>query len=222
MKTELIKTLDGSHTLYRSDLDEHYHSIHGAIQESMHVFINPGIIRNPKFFLRIFEVGFGTGLNVMLSIIEAEKLKKSLVIESIEKYPLEMEIIRSLNYSDFFPSGYDRIFSLIHAQKWDTPEFITPDAQLMKISGDISTCQLSGQYDVIYFDAFSPDKQPELWTVGICIKLFNALQNEGILLTYCVKGQVRRQLEAAGFIVEKIPGPPGKKHVLKAIKKDTL
>ena len=218
MYTELIATGDGSHTLFRPDLNESYHSIHGAIQESTHVFINPGLLNksvNPV--IRIFEVGFGTGLNVILSLIEAEKMKLSLVIDSIEKYPLSMETISKLNYPKYLPVEYKDLFTEIHEKEWNKSIHIN-SMKLTKISQDFKDYEFRDSYDLVYFDAFSPEKEPELWTRDIFSKIYNALIIGGYLLTYSVKGQVRRDMQDIGFTVEKLPGPPGKKQILKAIK----
>ena len=217
MYTELIETGDGSHTLFRPDLNESYHSIHGAIQESMHIFINPGITKSEKSVLRIFEVGFGTGLNVILSLIEAEKLKVSLTIDSIEKYPLSLETISKLNYPQYLPAEYKHLFHEIHEKEWNKSITIN-SLKLTKISQDLRSYEFQDSYDLVYFDAFSPEKEPDLWLREIFLKIYNALNIGGYLLTYSVKGQVRRDMQDIGFTVEKLPGPPGKKQILKAIK----
>jgi tRNA U34 5-methylaminomethyl-2-thiouridine-forming methyltransferase MnmC len=217
MKIDLIKTEDGSHTLYRHDLNEHYHSIHGAMQESIHVYINTGLKEISKPVIRIFEVGFGTGLNTILSLIEAEKMKKSLVYDCIEKYPLPPEIINTLNYPDILPLKYREIFYKIHNEKWnEVLHFESMD--LTKIMGDIKDYEFTCSYDIVYFDAFGPDKQPELWSSDIFLKIYNATNKGGFLVTFSVKGEVRRCLKELGFKVERLQGPPGKKHILKAIK----
>jgi tRNA U34 5-methylaminomethyl-2-thiouridine-forming methyltransferase MnmC len=217
MKVDLIKTKDGSHTLYRPDLNEYYHSIHGAIQESQHVYINSGLKCISRPVIRIFEMGFGTGLNVILSLIEAEKTNRFLIYDSIEKFPLNSGIINILNYKDLIPSEYREKFLAIHHGKWD--EILDfKNMQLTKISGDFLKYEFTAFYDLIYFDAFGPEKQPELWSAEIFHKIFNATNEGGLLMTFSVKGEVRRSLNQAGFKIEKLVGPPGKKQILKAEK----
>jgi tRNA U34 5-methylaminomethyl-2-thiouridine-forming methyltransferase MnmC len=217
MKLDLVKTKDGSHTLYRPDLNEYYHSIHGAIQESIHVYINSGLNEISQPVVRIFEVGFGTGLNAILSLIEAVKMKKSLVYDGIESYPLSPEVINTLNYPDILPLKYREIFYQIHKEKWN--ETLHFDSMVLtKIMADMNNYEFTRKYDIIYFDAFGPDKQPELWTSEIFFKIYNAIDKGGFLITFSVKGEVRRRLQTLGFSVEKLQGPPGKKQILKAIK----
>ena len=217
MNTDLKMTKDGSHTLYRKDLDEHYHSIRGARQESMHVYINPGLKEISKEVIRIFEVGFGTGLNTILSLIEAEKMNKSLVYDSIEKYPLPTDIINQLNYPDLLPAEYREVFYKIHTGKWgEVSDF--GNMELTKIHADIRDYTFTGSYDIIYFDAFGPEKQPELWTADILEKIYHATEPGGLFITYSVKGEVRRLLQGLGFRVERLKGPPGKKEILRAVK----
>ncbi len=217
MKVDLIKTKDGSHTLYRPDLNEYYHSIHGALQESQHVYINSGLKATSKPIIRVFEMGFGTGLNVILSMIEAEKTNITLLYDCIEKYPLSSELINTLNYPDFLPPGYREIYFKIHQGNWNETLYFGK-MQLTKIKGDIIKYEFNSCYDIIYFDAFGPDKQPELWSPDIFHKIFNATNEGGFLITFSVKGEVRRNLQHAGFKIEKLSGPPGKNEILKAQK----
>ena len=216
MKVELIKTKDGSHTLFRPDLNEYYHSVHGAIQESQHIYIS-GLKEISKSVIRIFEVGFGTGLNTILSLIEAEKINKTLIYDCIEKYPLSPEVTNQLNYPDHIPYRYHQIFLQLHQCKWN--EIIHfENMQLTKIMGDLINYEFKYSYDIIYFDAFGPDKQPELWSSDIFTKIYNATNKGGILMTFSVKREVRRRLQDSGFMVERLAGPPGKNQILKALK----
>ena len=217
MELQLKKTRDGSYTLYRPDLDEHYHSIYGAVQESQYIYINNGLQLISKPVIRIFDLGFGTGLNAILSLIDSDKSGKALIYDSIEKYPLNTGYIRKLNYTDFLPENYHDIFYKIHDYQWNVSE-IAGSMKLTKISGDIRDYVFTGKYDLIYFDAFSPEKEPDLWSADIFRKIFHALDQGGLLVTYSVKGKIRRILADIGFTIQKIQGPPGKKQILKASK----
>jgi tRNA U34 5-methylaminomethyl-2-thiouridine-forming methyltransferase MnmC len=215
MKVDLKTTKDGSHTLYRPDLDEHYHSVYGAIEESMHIYIHCGlnIIRKPG--VRIFEVGFGTGLNAILSIIEAEKTDRILRYHTIEKYPLDRSLIHKLNYNQYLDPKYHEVFYSLHDAEWDQSRNIGKTS-FLKIRGDIADYKPEENYDLIYFDPFSPEKEPELWSHGIFEKIYKSLIRGGYLVTYSVKGDIRRLLTDLGFHVERLPGPSGKKHILRA------
>ncbi len=222
-KKQFLITEDGSHTLYLPDLDETYHSIHGAIQESNYVFIERGL----NYFaekenvekLRIFEVGFGTGLNTLLSAIYAEKHQLFLQYESIEPFPLEKDEIQKLNYpiiTDWLFS--DDLFQNIHNSSWNEWIGISTYFQLRKVKAKIQDYEGSGMFDVCYFDAFAPSKQPEMWNSEILEKFFLLLNHKGIFVTYCAKGQLKRDLKSIGFEVETLPGPPGKMQMVRAIK----
>jgi tRNA U34 5-methylaminomethyl-2-thiouridine-forming methyltransferase MnmC len=217
--TEIILTEDGSHTLFIPELNEHYHSVHGAIQESNHIFINTGLdfcIVNP---IRIFEVGFGTGLNALLSAIYSFTHDKQIFYTAIEKYPLNNEIINSLNYKGLVKDECRVYFDRIHKAEWNIPEKITNGFTLLKVKGDLSTDPIKGNYDLIYFDAFGPDKQPEMWTEDIFRKISEITVTGGIMVTYSVKGVVKRILQKTGFNIILLPGPPGKRLILRAVKK---
>ena len=215
------QTADGSFTLYNSLLDEHYHSIHGALNESIHVFINRGFLDfvdlyNPVKNLNILEIGFGTGLNCILTFIETLKLNISLNYTSLEPFPLEMKIIDNLNFN-LDPKQLD-VFKLIHQSFWGKAVKINKQFSLEKYKLELKDFNTNKFYDIIYFDAFAPKKQPELWEVDVFSKLFNLTSNNGVLVTYCAKGQVRRDLEKVGYFVERLDGPPGKREMLRATK----
>ena len=214
---ELVKTSDGSDTLYLKDIDEHYHSTHGAIQESNHVFIEAGLLTWNKSSLTIFEVGFGTGLNAYLSILES--IKKELVIYyiTVEKYPLPAEIWKSLNYPHIIENGNPLLFKNIHAAPWNQEVNITPFFSILKLSADLLLLDLLALpfFDLVYYDAFSPEKQPELWETSVFKQLADHCNPEAKIVTYCAKGAVRRSMKEAGFIPERIPGPPGKREMLR-------
>jgi tRNA U34 5-methylaminomethyl-2-thiouridine-forming methyltransferase MnmC len=221
LKREIKITADGSSTIYLPELEENYHSIYGAVQESMHVFIESGLFQfSARKTIRIFEMGFGTGLNCLLSLLYSKQ--KEVFYYALEKYPLDKEIWSQLNYAEILEKD-DRllnIFSAIHAREWDKrPVEMSPGFFLAKELGDISSFQSGQQFDLIYFDAFAPQVQPELWTAEIFQKMHDILLPEGILVTYCAKGSVRRNLIQAGFQAERLPGPPGKREMLRAIRK---
>ena len=203
-------TADGSATLYIPEIDEHYHSVKGALTESLHIFIQTGFYYSKADPLTIFEVGFGTGLNAFLTLLECEKLQRKTVYHTIELYPLTTEQANSLKYQDTIAPEQATLFETIHLAEWDKPIEITPNFTLHKIKGDM------GQ---IYYDAFAPEKQPNLWSEEIFEKISRSMKSQGILTTYCAKGEVRRRLQRAGLIVERLQGPPaGKREILRAIK----
>ena len=217
---ELVKTDDGSDTLFVRELGEHYHSTFGAVQESMHVFIHAGLHRCDHPLLTIFEVGFGTGLNTYLTILEAIKTNQSVRYITVEKHPLPAVLWSAINYPAIIPNGNQELFQLIHNAKWDEEVKITNHFSLLKLSTDLTVVDYTALplFDLIYFDAFSPEKQPELWNTSIFCQLANQCTPHAKLVTYCAKGAVRRSLIEAGFTTERIPGPPGKREMLRATK----
>ncbi|MDX9947770.1 MAG: tRNA (5-methylaminomethyl-2-thiouridine)(34)-methyltransferase MnmD [Bacteroidales bacterium] len=216
--TEIILTEDGSHTLFVPELSEHYHSIHGAVQESQFIFINSGLKHTDLSPVRIFEAGFGTGLNAYLSAIESSSANRKIFYTSIEKYPLPAEITGRLNYSGLFPGAKDGLFSNIHSCPWNMPVDITGTFTLTKIEGDLTKTAPEGRYDLIFFDAFGPDKQPEMWTGEVFERISAITETGGVFVTYSAKGSVQRSLKKAGFDVSLLPGPPGKRQIIRAVK----
>lgn len=225
IKREIITTTDGSTTVQIPDLNVTYHSKHGAVQESMHVFIHAGLytaLEVPhQHSLHIFEMGFGTGLNALLSAIIANEKKINIEYTAVELYPLTSEEIMRLNFFDTL-SFPPQLFEQIHQCVWNEKKQITDQFTLKKIKADFKTFTPAQQYHLIYFDAFSPGTQPELWTQTIFEKLYGMLYPNGILVTYCSKSEVRRAMVAAGFTVNKVPGPHGKREMVKAIKYTTV
>jgi tRNA U34 5-methylaminomethyl-2-thiouridine-forming methyltransferase MnmC len=217
---EIITTKDGSSSLYVPEIDETYHSIHGAIQESAHVYIDAGLKywrhKNEKAnAITILELGFGTGLNAVLTAIEVTgNIHTSY--HTLEKYPLPAAIIDSLNYGDIL--HHQTLFNKIHQADWGTEEQITPNFVLSKMAIDFKDYTTDESYDILYFDAFAPDKQPELWEKSIFERCHQLLKKGGVLVTYSAKGQLKRDLKSIGFVVESLPGPPGKFEITKAIK----
>ncbi|HKK09398.1 MAG TPA: tRNA (5-methylaminomethyl-2-thiouridine)(34)-methyltransferase MnmD [Bacteroidales bacterium] len=222
MSEKLIVTEDGSHTLYLEDLGEHYHSTHGAIQESQHVFIESGLRQaiSKKAPIKVLEVGFGTGLNALLTLSEAVSSKKKIQYVSIEPYPLKEEIYKNLNYGKLIEmKDADTYFQKMHQCNWNFPFYFTDYFILNKINSKLEDAQFQPEaFDLVFFDAFAPGKQPEVWSEENFAKIFAAMNPGGILTTYSSQGQVKRTLIAAGFEIEKIPGPKGKREILRAIK----
>ena len=216
MYSELLITSDGSHTLFMPEIDECYHSTHGAIQESRHIFIDVGLKNCLKDDICVLEVGFGTGLNAFLALVEAERSEKMIHYIALEKYPVDVEKAIQLNYPEKIDSDKQHIFNLLHTSSWNEPVEITSYFTLHKIETDFTQYIHSQKYDVVFFDAFSPEKQPEMWSVEQFEKLYKTCNFGAILTTYCAKGIVRRAMQVAGFKVERLPGPPGKREILRA------
>jgi len=210
-------TEDGSHTLYVPEWDEHYHSVHGAIQEAKHIYLDAAFEYNKKSPVHILEIGFGTGLNAYLTLIHAQKMNREVHYHSIELYPIEKENLQKLNYPDQIDYPHKDLFYKLHDALWNTSQEITPGFHLHKILGDLTTYNFEDTYDIVYFDAFAPDVQPELWTPDIFAKIRKQLSPDAVLTTYSTKGIVKRALRATGYIVKRLPGPPGKHQMLRAI-----
>jgi tRNA U34 5-methylaminomethyl-2-thiouridine-forming methyltransferase MnmC len=216
LSTIITNTEDGSKTLYVPEIDEYYHSKHGARQESLHIFINAALKACEKTVITVFEVGFGTGLNALLSLNEAEKSQKIIDYKAVELFPLENEMLKQLNtYSD----KEKRYFEAIHKAKWGEKVSLTNFFSLTKIQTDFTVFSCNFGFDVCYFDAFSPEKQPQMWENKRFEMLYDTANEDAILTTYCAKGSIRRTLLAKGFTVERLPGPPGKREFLRAQKK---
>ncbi len=214
-KPQIITTEDGSHTIYLPDLDESYHSTHGSVQEAEVVFIGNGLLACEKREIDLLEIGFGTGLNAYLSLVEAEKNNLKINYTGIELHPVDGDIAATLNYPEATGSGFRTEFEKMHSAAWGKAEKITENFTLTKIKADFTTADFSGSYDVIYFDAFSPGKQEEMWQKELFNKLSHVARKDGIITTYSAKGSVRRALQSAGFTVERLPGPIGKREVLR-------
>ena len=216
---KLEQTADGSYTLYVPELDEHYHSIKGALTESQHIFIDMGLKHSSVNSPKILEIGLGTGLNCILTLLEAEESQRHIHYTGIERYPLNEEIIRKLDYPSMIGNKHEEKYLAIHQTPWEEDTHLSPWFTLHKIEGDFTHYTFENKYDIIYFDAFAPEKQPEMWEQSLFDNLYNVLNEGGILTTYCAKGIVRRMLQTAGFKVERLPGPPGgKREILRATK----
>ncbi len=213
MKRQIIHTEDGSHTLYVPELEEHFHSMHGAIQESMHVFVNNGLNKCQSNEINILEIGFGTGLNAFLTLIH--KGTRQVNYFSLEKFPLSEEEYSLLNYPSILSSREEN-FIRMHSCDWNKAIEIEPGFTLTKLRADLALLNVENLplFDLIYFDAFAPNKQPEMWQESIFTKIANHTAPSGIFVTYCAKGEVRRSLIRSGFRMQRLPGPPGKKEML--------
>lgn len=222
-KRQIIITSDGSPTIWDPLFNETFHSRHGAIQESEWVFIKNGLkfqLDLKPLKLRILEVGLGTGLNVLLTVNAMKSLNVNLMYDAIELFPLEEEILAGCR-SDLAIRGDEMIrwFDLIHKSRWEEEKEISRNIFLRKMKCDAITCVMPADYyDIIYFDAFSPASQPEMWSDAMLSKMASTLSAGGILVTYCAKGDVKRRLRDAGLTVVRLPGPPGKRHIIRALK----
>ncbi len=212
-------TSDGSHTIMHHQLNQTYHSRHGALQESLHVFIEAGLrpAMQSNQSLSIFEFGFGTGLNAWLTAIESASNNFPIYYETIEAFPVEEALWRMLNFGTLKYNHADAgLLTKLHEAPWETFTEIHPFFQIKKLHCSFVEYQPSSLFDLIYFDAFSPNAQPELWTVAVFEKLYGMMNEGGLLTTYCSKSYVRRNMQAAGFVVKKLAGPPGKREMLTA------
>lgn len=220
MQREIIVTADGSKTIYLPEWNEHYHSSHGALQEAQHVFIKHGLNTQKEDYITILEMGFGTGLNAFLTYFASEKRKQYVHYIGIEAFPPSTDEWKQMDYAQFSndPSA-EAVFERMHTCSWNIAQEIDELFVLEKIHSQLTDATITpNSVDLIYYDAFGPRVQPELWTQAIFEKLFSWLVPGGVLVTYCAKGQVKRDLKAAGFIIENLPGPPGKREMTRAIK----
>ncbi|TGE15298.1 tRNA (5-methylaminomethyl-2-thiouridine)(34)-methyltransferase MnmD [Hymenobacter elongatus] len=225
VKVEVRTTADGSSTLYVPALDEHYHSTHGALQEAQHVYLGAGLeprLTTAKTRVRVLEIGFGTGLNALLTLQRSLSANAGIDYDTLEKSPLPPAVIRSLGVERYVLNPELRAYhEQLHGAAWDEPVGLTAGFTLRKMHGSLQDTTLpANQYDVVYFDAFAPEKQPDMWTDAVFTQLYEATATGGVLVSYCAKGSFRRSLKAAGWLVEKIPGPPGKREMTRARKPD--
>jgi tRNA U34 5-methylaminomethyl-2-thiouridine-forming methyltransferase MnmC len=218
MNRNLVISADGSHTIYNQIIDEHYHSSFGAITESTHIFIENGLNQVHSESIRILEIGFGTGLNALLAMNYGIIKSRIIYYETVELFPLEMSIINQLNYVKTVNTELFEQFEKMHTIPWNTLQELSKTFSIKKINASAISFEPSGNFDVVFYDAFSPEKQPELWSKEIFEKMYNAMNAGGVLTTYCAKGIVKRALKEVGFKVEVIPGPPGKRHMVRARK----
>ena len=219
-ETKIIVTGDGSHSLYLPHLNETYHSSHGALTESKHVFIEAGLnhwLKNEGGdTLKVLEVGFGTGLNAFLALDFATKAEVNVEFTSLEPFPLDEEIYSQLNYTENLGPRATEVFLQLHQAPWDQVIPISNHFRLHKVLGKLEEFETETQFDVVFFDAFAPSKQAELWEYDILAKTVGLMAAKAVLATYCAKGQFKRDLTALGLQVETLPGPPGKKEMVRA------
>lgn len=217
--TEILKTLDGSFTLQSTLFPESYHSMRGAVGESMHTFIGAAMecrlaMEDSPRELSIFEVGFGSGLNGYLTMEAAERLDIRVKYHSIELYPITGEVAREYGSA----LGFDERFERLHSAPWGAVTDISPYFSIEKISADYTFYQHRSCYDVVYFDAFSPDSVPDMWSKELFGRLYGAMNSGAVLTTYCAKGTVRRAMAEVGFLVKRVEGALGKRHMTQALK----
>lgn len=218
MITKLITTSDGSHTLYVPGLDEHYHSRFGAMSESEHIFINAGIAALSADNVSILEIGFGTGLNALLTALFAERHSIHAEYTALEKEPVDEALVTRLNYGTLVGEHGPELFRAIHSAPWDSPTVITEWFTLEKKLTDLTLEAPSGTFELVYFDAFGPDKQPDMWTPGVMEKIASVTRSGSVFVTYSAKGNLKRMLRSLGFEVTHLPGPPGKRVFTRAVR----
>jgi len=223
MKRKIVLTRDGSSTLFSEEVNQHYHSHFGALQESNHIFIDAGfcsdILSNLET-VSILEIGFGTGLNALLTYFKAKELQKKVYYETLELFPLTQQEVEQLNYPSLLPySDAKEVFPALHDVSWNKEQIISEDFTLYKrqISA-VNASYTTNYFDLVYFDAFSPEVQPELWTKEVFKPIYQSMKKNSILLTYCTKGSVKKILIEIGFKIEKLPGPEGKREILRGKK----
>ena len=217
MKNKLVITNDGSHSIFNPEINECYHSKHGAIVEAEHVFIRNGFSTVNKPYLNILEIGFGTGLNTLLTSQKAIQKEITVDYQTIELYPVIEDNYSKLNFTDLIGIEQNELLKL-HTTQWEKKCKINEFFSLTKFKTDLENYTSESKFDIIYFDAFSPEKQPELWTNTIFMKMHNYLKEDGFLVTYCAKGIVKRTMKSVGFKIIVLDGPPGKRQMTKANK----
>lgn len=220
LKREIYITSDGSTTFHLPDWNEQYHSKHGAIQEAYHVFIKHGLEAiDSQSSCSILEVGFGTGLNAFITFLEQQKQQQQISYVGVEAYPVSLDEVKQLNYvQELKAEKYRDAFMQMHSTPWEEAQTLAPGFVLTKKEQFFKDINDEASFDLVYFDAFGARVQPELWTEEIFSKMFKALVPGGILVTYAAKGSVRRAMQKVGFTVERLPGPPGKREMLRATK----
>ena len=215
---EIIKTNDGSTTIYLPEWNESYHSKHGAIQEAYHVFIKNGLSLFKVKSIAILEIGFGTGLNAFITFVEAKKTNQSIDYVGVEAYPVEMDETMQMNYPNEIDVSETTVFKKMHEFNWDQKNQLSDNFMLTKRQQFFQDIQDEASFDLIYFDAFGFRVQPDLWTDTIFAAMFKALKPNGILVTYACRTSIKNAMLSAGFSVEKLPGAPGKREMLRASK----
>lgn len=226
MKREIITTGDGSKTIHIPEWNEQYHSKHGAVQEARHVFLETGLqyyMDRPDHdiskTIHILEMGFGTGLNALLTFLKARDLDLSIAYSGVEAFPISSDEIGAMDYASVLQSqDAATIYNVLHTSSWEESNEVSKEFVLTKRQEKFEDITDLDRYDLVYFDAFGPRVQPTLWTEAIFSKMYQALKTNGVLTTYCAQGAARRAMQAVGFVVERLPGPPGKREMLRAVK----
>jgi tRNA U34 5-methylaminomethyl-2-thiouridine-forming methyltransferase MnmC len=215
MNLDIILTSDGSKTIYSSLFDATYHSRHGAVSESRHIFVKNGLQYVHECFgkneIAILEVGFGTGLNSLLSLEYASQHQLTIDYSAIDKHIVPPEILERMDYEKELRKEYSSYFSLIHSVSWGEKHLLHPSFSILKTVADFKEYSINGSFDLVYFDAFSPRQVPDMWTKAVFEKLYQSMLHQSVLVTFCAQGQFKRDLKAAGFKVERLPGAPGKR-----------
>ena len=217
MTNKLVITNDGSHSIFNPEVNETYHSKHGAIVEAEYVFIKNGLLAENKKQFSILEVGFGTGLNALLTAQKAQQKKIAINYHGIELYPVPKESYIQLNFTELIGEEKSKLLNL-HECKWEKEHIINNFFKLTKNEIALENYTSKTKFDIIYFDAFSPEKQPELWTAEVFQNMYDLLKEDGFLVTYCAKGVVKRTMKTVGFEIIVLDGPPGKRQMTRANK----
>lgn len=220
MRREIVRTADGSTTIHLPDWDENYHSRHGAVQEARHVFIQNGLdLFRERKTLDILEIGFGTGLNAFITLLESRASARHVHYTGVEAYPVSQEEVALLNYPEMLgATDLAPVFLLLHQTVWETEAAILPEFTLTKRKQFFSDIADENAFDLIYFDAFGFPVQPELWSEAIFQGMSRALRPGGVLVTYAARTIIKKNMEASGFTVEKLAGPPGKREMMRGRK----
>jgi tRNA U34 5-methylaminomethyl-2-thiouridine-forming methyltransferase MnmC len=218
LKREIIQTQDGSTTIYLPEWDESYHSKHGAIQEAYHVFIKNGFSLFQGKPIAVLEIGFGTGLNAFITCLEADQAKQAVHYVGVEAYPVAIDEAMQMNYASAIDPETEPLFKQLHLAAWEKPTAITPLFTLTKRQQFFQDIQDDGLYDLVYFDAFGYRVQPELWSEEVFAAMYKALKPGGVLVTYACRSVIKKVMLTVGFKVEKLPGAPGKREMLRAFK----
>lgn len=214
---QLAVTGDGSHTLWNPAVGDHYHSRHGAVQEALHVFIAAGLDALPPGPVRVLEVGFGTGLNALLTLLWSERTERALSYTTLEPLPIPEELVERIDHAEKCgaPQHADSLRALLRAEPGVGMEPVT-GFRFQVLRTHVQELEAEAAFDLIFFDAFGPTAQPDMWTSAVFARMYRALRPGGLLVTYCAKGDVRRTMQAEGFVVERLPGPPGKREMIRA------
>lgn len=219
MKREIIITSDGSTSIHLPEWDESYHSKHGAIQEAQHVFIKNGLSLCKRQSVSVLEIGFGTGLNAFITFLESQKSNQNIDYVGVEGFPISAEEVLQMNYvNQLNANQFELEFKKMHQSDWEENVTISEHFRLTKRKQLFNDINDKNQFDIIYFDAFGYRVQPELWSVEVFIKMYEALKEGGILVTYACRGPIKNAMKEAGFKIEKLAGPPGKREMLRGWK----